>query len=114
MRQTVVVAIDNINYEVNYIIALKIITDWKYKKRRLIVLSPIGLSSSSVIMLAIVVIVIIVLPSTSVLLLLPLSYAQEHSGLMPQTRLIVLPMTHLVIQLQLLVVLQVLVTLTIN
>jgi mannuronan 5-epimerase len=80
LRQTVVVAIDNINYEVNYIIALKIITDWKYKKRRLIVLSPIGLSSSSVIMLAIVVIVIIVLPSTSVLLLLPLSYAQQHSA----------------------------------
>jgi mannuronan 5-epimerase len=80
LRQTVVVAIDNINYKVNYIIALKIITDWKYKKRRLTVLSPIGLSSSSVIILAIVVVVIIVLPSTSVLLLLPLSYAQQHSA----------------------------------
>ena len=63
----------------NYTIALKFINDRKSeKKRRVTVLSTVGLSSSLVIMLVIFVVVMIaVLPSTSALIL-PFSYAQQQ------------------------------------
>jgi hypothetical protein len=67
---------------VNYTIALKFINERKSeKKRRLTILSTVGLSSSAlpVIMLVIfVVIMIVVLPSTSAALILPFSYAQQQ------------------------------------
>jgi hypothetical protein len=70
---------DNINYNVNYTIALKF-KDRKSEKRRLKVFSRIHLSPASPIMLIIVaVVVIIVLPFILALLLLQsLSYAQQQ------------------------------------
>jgi mannuronan 5-epimerase len=63
---------------VNYTLALKFINDRKSEKRRLTILSTVGLSSSSAIMLVILVVVIVVVPSISASLLLPFSYAQQQ------------------------------------
>src|SRR5215210_4659291 len=75
---------DNINYNVYYTLVLLFINGRKSEKRRLTILSKVGLLLSSFIMLVIiaavvVVVMIIVLSSTSeALLLLPLSYAQQQ------------------------------------
>ena len=69
---------DNINYNVNYTLALKLINDRKSEKRRLTELSTVELLLSVIILVIVTVVIVVTVPSISEALVLPFSYAQQQ------------------------------------